>query len=236
MDLHVFDRTIQVSCNLLSVLIILSLHGNVASAEQFFEEMMEKDVTPNLATYTVMITMYGKLGKTKKAELIYAHVLKNCKIPKDSHFYNMMLDVYVDAGNLQQMHKILDTMRRNSVTPTITTWNSVLHGYSKLGQIELAESVFERIVSNNLSFTPIKSTEPPADAPVTNAKELEEKSIAYTIMINLYGKNRDLSSVEMLFKQMIENKLKPTEATYNSLIQIYFMAGLSYFFPFRADF
>ncbi|MQM09061.1 hypothetical protein Taro_041922 [Colocasia esculenta] len=114
--------------------------GRLASAQQLFGEMPDKDVVIN----NTMIATLSNHGCVADARQLFdgMHV-------KSSASWNSMITCYCRCNQIDAARDIFD---RNPVKDVIS-WNAMINGYCKVGQLEAARELFDKMGSGKNSIT-----------------------------------------------------------------------------------
>ncbi|KAL5697410.1 hypothetical protein ACHQM5_030727 [Ranunculus cassubicifolius] len=143
---------------------------------------VEEGLKLYISTYNVMLSGYLKTKEYEKFDEIYKEITKKglelnlvsynlritrlCK-SKDCYMTKKLLDevtgVKLDVSKLNEecimAMKLLDEMTSKGVRPNVTSFNTVIDGFCKIGDLDSANSVLERMCSREeKSVSPNKDT------------------------------------------------------------------------------
>ncbi|RDX85114.1 putative pentatricopeptide repeat-containing protein, mitochondrial, partial [Mucuna pruriens] len=173
-----YDRDLYVGTALLE---LYTKSGEIAEAQQFFEEMPKDDLIP----WSLMIARYAQSGKSKEAlelfcrmrqssvvpnNFTFASVLQACaslvslnlgmqihsyvlKVGLDSNVFvsNALMDVYAKCGEIENSVKLF----MDSGEKNEVTWNTIIVGYAQLGDGERALNLFSNMLGYDIQPTEV---------------------------------------------------------------------------------
>lgn len=126
------------------------------AAESLFLEMESaEEVTPNLITYTSMISALGNAGRPDKAMVYFQRIppdlLSQASGSAKQRVYNILMSGFARSGNYAKTREIFIDMTSNGVETNITHFNTILTSCAKDANSDLAQGVFDLISKYNLS-------------------------------------------------------------------------------------
>ncbi|OVA09948.1 Pentatricopeptide repeat [Macleaya cordata] len=107
-----------------------------------YRAMRERGTQPNNYTFTFLIKActanYSLLGPAIHAQSIVYGIQET-----DVHVYTSLLNMYAttNEGNLSIARSLFDRMKNK----TAATWNSMIAGYSRIGEIDAARELFDQM-------------------------------------------------------------------------------------------
>lgn len=210
-----------------------SATSQIASrAVAFLEKMKQDEIVPDVISYNTIIHCLAQSGRTHDAELMLDK-MKDAGVYPNSITYNTLLAACLNqASSRNKRNKYqdrssesrkIDTNRaeilfekmRNdpNIDPDVVTYNTMLHAYSREGDIEKAESLLKDMFLENSPVAP--------------------DSVSINTVINAWtksGREKAPQRAEAILEQMLQpnnsNKeqgeklegIRPTSITFNSVM------------------
>ncbi|XP_042378129.1 pentatricopeptide repeat-containing protein At5g27270-like [Zingiber officinale] len=167
-------------------------------ARDFFAWMkLQLCYRPSVIVYTIVLRIYGQVGKIKLAEQIFLEMLEvGCE--PDAVACGTMLCTYARWGRHKDMMLFYSAVRRRDILPSIAVFNFMV---SSLQKQKLHEKVI-RLWKQMLD-----------DA-------IEPNRFTYTIVIASYVKEEQLEDALDIFQKMKKAGFVPEEATHGLLISL----------------
>ncbi|XP_061340627.1 pentatricopeptide repeat-containing protein At2g29760, chloroplastic isoform X2 [Gastrolobium bilobum] len=103
-----------------------------------FEEMVMKDVKPNVITMIGVLSACGKKLDLEFGRWICSYIERN-EIPVDLTLNNAMLDMYVKCGSIHDAKNLFNSMPEKD----IVSWTTMLDGHAKSGNFDEAHLIFD---------------------------------------------------------------------------------------------
>ncbi|KAL1532478.1 pentatricopeptide repeat-containing protein [Salvia divinorum] len=137
-----------------------------------YESMLSRfEILPDRFTYPFVIRSIGGMSDACLGKQIHGHVCKFGLID-DSMVKNCFLDMYVKCDAMAEAHKVFDEMSDRDVV----TWNSLISGHMRLGQVRKAQTMFDAMQCKNI--------------------------VSWTVMISGYTKNGCFGEALDVFRAM----------------------------------
>ncbi|KAK9269881.1 hypothetical protein L1049_025454 [Liquidambar formosana] len=115
--------------------------GRPDEAIELFTQMLEsQSEIPNGFMYSAVLKACGLVGNLELGKLIHRRISR-AKLEFDTVLMNTLLDMYVKCGSLIDARKVFNEI---NVT-NLTSWNTMISGYSKEGLMEEAVDLFHRM-------------------------------------------------------------------------------------------
>ncbi|KAG6396982.1 hypothetical protein SASPL_143143 [Salvia splendens] len=170
-------------------------------------KMRSMRLGPSPKTFAIMMERYVSAGKADKAVKIFLSMHEHgCQ--QDLKSFNALLDVLCKSkraemayGLLKQTPRALEVMREmveRGVEPTLTTYNILLKGYFRAGQIKEGWEFFLEM----------------------KKRKIEIDVVTYTTVIHGFGVAGEVEKSRKVFDEMIGAGVLPSVATYTALIQV----------------
>lgn len=203
----------------------------------FIDFKAQGDSTPSVATYNVLISVYGRLIMVDRMEAVFLE-LNQLKIPPDSSTYNNLIAGYIYAWNWDKMEATFETMKKNGlVKPTLATYLLMLRGYANSGNLVRMEEMYQA-VKHHVDRREIKliesmicayyrsSDEDRIRKIKTLSKLIPKKSYKpwfYVLLIQVYCQEDNLHAMENVIDQAITKGLHiETDGILRSIVANYF--------------
>lgn len=165
------------------------------TAEQTMKIMEERDIYPDLIVYTVLITMYGKLGRADLVKEKFEE-LKIWGLEPDPIVYCAMIEAYCHSGQLKEAELCFKDMEAAGLPFKVQIFTSLIRGYGNLGQIMEAERTFRLL----------------------QLKCIYPDRRAYSALMDAYTKIDDLEQAMQVFENMLSVGMKPTDRSLARLV------------------
>ncbi|XP_068635561.1 putative pentatricopeptide repeat-containing protein At1g64310 isoform X2 [Aristolochia californica] len=154
---------------------------------------------PDLITWSSIIAGCSQLGECRHSLFFFSEMIKAAKIP-DPVVIATVLAASAQLAMIQSGKEIHAYVFRHKLDSQVMVASALLDLYSKSGFFNLAVNVFEMMGERN--------------------------TVTYNSMIMGLGLNGLPHKATELFKQMLENGLKPDESTFSALLSGYCHGGL----------
>ncbi|KAH9322178.1 hypothetical protein KI387_016817, partial [Taxus chinensis] len=151
----------------------------------------------DMYSYRDIIDACGVCGNPEQARIIFKELL-NQKVTPNIFVYNSIMNV--NAGNLDYVLQIYKHMLNSGLTADMTTYNILLKIWCIAGKVDLAEHVYREILNR------------------AAAGELKMDVIAYSTMIQVFGKAKMWEMAMEVKRDMISAGITPDVVTWTSLI------------------
>ncbi len=138
------DRIKQVNINQK-----IAQHANrkeLQQAYELFEEALQDDLA-NSHTFAAMVNAAVRCANMPMAEQVISTMLSKGRKLKDVVLYTTLMKGYCAQGNLTKALKLYQDMLKKSavVQPNIRTINTLLRGCVQMGEVYIAEAIFQQM-------------------------------------------------------------------------------------------
>ncbi|XP_078438112.1 tetratricopeptide repeat (TPR)-like superfamily protein isoform X1 [Wolffia australiana] len=165
-------------------------------ARDFFAWMkLQLCYRPTVVIYTIMLRLYGQVGKIRLAEQTFLEML-DAGCEPDDVACGTMLCAYARWGRHKDMLVFYTAVRRRNVVPSISVYNFMISSLQKKKQHEKVIQLWEHMMEAGA---------------VPN-------EFTYTVIISSYAKQNLLKNALETLEKMRKSKFIPDEATYCLLI------------------
>jgi pentatricopeptide repeat protein len=115
-------------------------------------EMKASGIEPNVRTYTLILSVYGKQGKIDKMLSIFEK-MKSSDIKPNHVSYSAIINAYVKAGELQEAVSWLDKMKADNIVPNMSPYSALIYGFANSKQYVMIERMVEQSKQNGLTMS-----------------------------------------------------------------------------------
>lgn len=173
--------------------------GSAKKMEQVFEKMKrDPNVAPNWSTYSVMASMFIKIGELEKGKDCLRKMESGIK-GQDRTAYHYLISLYGNVGNREGIHNVWNAYKSSFPYIPNMGFHLVISALLRLDDIEGAESAFQEWLS---------------------AKTHHDSRIA-NHLLKWYLRNGFLEKVECVFAVMVGAGRKPSSKTLAILAQVH---------------
>ncbi|XP_015574346.1 pentatricopeptide repeat-containing protein At4g33990 [Ricinus communis] len=228
-------RQIGVRPDLLTVLSLASIvaqlndHQNSRSIHGFVTRrgwFMKDTVIGN-----AVVDMYAKLGATESARAVFE------RLPvKDVISWNTLITGYAQNGLASEAIEVYNMMEEcKEVSPTQGTWVSILPAYSHLGALHQGMRTHGHVIKNSLHLDVFVGTClidmygkcGKLDDAMSLFYEVPRKdAVPWNAIISCHAVHGHGEKVIKLFREMIDDGVKPDQVTFVSLLSACSHSGL----------
>ncbi|KAI5679874.1 hypothetical protein M9H77_01101 [Catharanthus roseus] len=199
-------------------------NGEANKALKLFRQMQREGVRPNQVTIVCILSACAQLGTLELGKWIHSYVNKY-DIEINHLVGSALINMYSRCGNIDEAEKIFCSLQQRDVT----TYNSLIVGFSLNGKSVEAVQIFQRMVSGgikptNITFTAVLNACSQGGLVDLGFEIFETMSIEYGIepQIEHYGCLVDLlgraGRVEEAYKFITNMKLPPDNVIWGSLL------------------
>ncbi|CAM8975036.1 unnamed protein product [Rhodiola kirilowii] len=172
--------------------------------ESLYDEMKQRDITPNTVTQNIVLSGYGKAGKFDMMERVLSGMLESTACKPDVWTMNTILSLFGNIGHIEMMEKWYEKFRNFGIEPETRTFNILIGAYGKKRLYDKMSSVMEYM--RKLAFPWTTST--------------------YNNVIEAFADVGDAKNMEYTFEQMRAEGMRADTKTLCCLIRGYANAGL----------
>ncbi|XP_028778285.1 pentatricopeptide repeat-containing protein At1g74900, mitochondrial isoform X2 [Neltuma alba] len=171
-------------------------------ALEVMKEMVDRGLTPTLATYNMLLKGYFRTGQLKEAWDFFLEMKKR-KCDIDVVTYTTMVHGFGVVGEIQKARKIFDQMVREGVLPSVATYNALIQSLCKKDSVDNAILVFEEMVRKG--YVP--------------------NSVTYNVIIRGLCHRGDMQRAMEFMVRMEEDDVQPNVQTHNVMIRYFCDSG-----------
>ncbi|KAK3224780.1 hypothetical protein Dsin_004642 [Dipteronia sinensis] len=111
------------------------INGKAVDAIKLFEEMVDNQIYPNLATFTGLLTAFNHAGLVEEGYQCFSSMKDHGLVPSNDH-YGIMVDLLGRAGRLEEAYKLIKNM---PMQPNVGVWGALLLASSLHNNVEFGE-------------------------------------------------------------------------------------------------
>ncbi|KAF9127335.1 hypothetical protein BGX30_014836, partial [Mortierella sp. GBA39] len=120
--------------------------GHIRVAEKTFACLLEDGLAPDHYSFHGLLNGYGHSGDLEAAVLIPQQMVKH-KLSPTTKTFNLIMKAYLGSrGDLTTSRKLFQVMQRSgkAVPPDLVTFNQLLEGYRRSGNLMWFDAYFDR--------------------------------------------------------------------------------------------
>ncbi|KAK9069286.1 hypothetical protein SSX86_013402 [Deinandra increscens subsp. villosa] len=162
--------------------------GDTETAHEIFNKM----ASPSLSSWNALLSGYSQIGKHKEAVRLFIN-MQFCNVKGDRTTFAVIVSSCASMGLLKGGRQVHAASVKNLFDDDIYVASGLIGMYSKCNKIEVAKCVFERI------------------------KDQDDIVCWNSMVAGLSLSNLDKDAF-MLFKNMLENNMLPTQFSYATVL------------------
>lgn len=201
-----------------SLINMYAQHGNLDDARMVFDKGDYRDAV----SFTALITGYASGGYVDKARDLF-----NAIPIRDVVSWNAMMSGYAQTGRFDEALSLFDEMRKQNVSPNVSTMLSVLSACAHQGDMETGDLVRSWIeeqghcsnlkLINALIDMHAKCGDP--DRARSFFDSIQEKDIvSWNVMIGGYAHTSKYKEALEVFRLLLLNNVEPNDITFLNVI------------------
>ncbi|XP_072993757.1 pentatricopeptide repeat-containing protein At1g08070, chloroplastic-like [Typha latifolia] len=201
----------------------------VANSLSLLEEMLQRGIFPDNYTFPLLIKVLADSRALAEGEAVHAHVVK-MGFQFDVYVRNNFMRLYAVCGEVGSAQNLFDCFPDRD----LVSWTTLISGYSKMGLLKEAVSVFLRMMDENLDVDKVtvvavlSACAKIGDLELgkklhgyINAKKVDLDVFAWNALVDMYAKCGDVISAYKYFKRMPERNV----VSWNSMISGFVHVG-----------
>ncbi|KAB1224764.1 hypothetical protein CJ030_MR1G028614 [Morella rubra] len=122
----------------------LAFNGKGEAGVNLFEEMMNKGVNPNAATFVGVLACCTHSGLVERGRELFSSMTSNHQIHPQLEHYGCMVDLLGRNGCVREAHALIRSM---TMKPNAFLWGSLLSACRTYGDVELAELAAKELIN-----------------------------------------------------------------------------------------
>ncbi|KAK9076587.1 hypothetical protein SSX86_004921 [Deinandra increscens subsp. villosa] len=188
--------------------------GIVREGEKAHTRVLKEGFELDLYVRNALIHMYAVCGRIKDAQKVF-----DLSFEADIVTWNSMIDGYVKNGMVGAARQLFDEMPERDVF----SWNSMIAGYGWIGEMVAAQELFDRMPCRDIvSWNCLVDGYAKMGDGVLARKFFEwmpcRNVVSWNTLLGLYVRSKNYEECLALFDDMLEQVVKPNEATVMSVL------------------
>jgi pentatricopeptide repeat protein len=176
--------------------------GHLDKAMAIFQEMRLQGLHKNTVLYATLIKGLAKVRDLMGAMHLYQEMRME-GVPCNLVTFNSLMDVCVRCGNLPMAAIFLQDMISMGINPDLITFSTLIKGYAHTGEVHKALALSKELKSRGLKCD----------------------EIMYNSLIDGCAKANKMQEGLMVFDDMLQSRVAPSNITFSILVKLYFEAG-----------
>ncbi|XP_025813876.1 pentatricopeptide repeat-containing protein At5g27270 isoform X2 [Panicum hallii] len=197
-DMHLAMASFVTKLTFREMCVVLREQRGWRQARDFFAWMkLQMCYEPSVVAYTILLRLYGRVGKIKLAEETFLEMLEvGCE--PDAVACGTLLCAYARWGRHKDMMLFYSAVRRRDIVPPISVYNYMISSLQKQKLHGKVIQVWKQMLEAGVLPT----------------------QFTYTVVISSYVKEDLLEEAMDIFGEMRRYRFVPEEATYSHLISL----------------
>ncbi|KAL8049840.1 hypothetical protein ABFX02_06G045200 [Erythranthe guttata] len=122
---------------------IISAHSKDSIALDYFNDMVNSDITPDVITFVSVLSACANLGMVSDGERIFSMMVDRYKMSPCMEHYACMVNLYGRAGLVDEAYKFIVNGMGIEAGPTV--WGALLYGCYLHGNADVGEIAANRL-------------------------------------------------------------------------------------------
>ena len=227
-------------------------NSDSASAESWFQRMVDDGILPNVTVFTCVIHAHARNGNVDRALYWFNRLESDLRIVcKDITTLNMVLDSYAKKGHAEGAQLFLEKyFRERVVRPSLRSYNALIEAHARVGNLSSAVNVFDKmpckrdtVSYNNIILAAARQSDPETAFYYLN--KMQDDKIAcdahsFNVVIHACAEAEQPTLAEESIQRMVRAGLSFSIYTYNAILNAHAKvanaaAALSWFRRLRDD-
>uniref|UniRef100_A0A7S3EPU4 Pentacotripeptide-repeat region of PRORP domain-containing protein n=1 Tax=Rhodosorus marinus TaxID=101924 RepID=A0A7S3EPU4_9RHOD len=210
-----------------SIMISMNAKNNMAfEAEQFFNRMVDKGVTPNAFTYSALIQALGRQRRFSDAKAVFRSMHSNGVVP-NVVAYNAIIKAYSSSNAIEEAFSVAKEMSEVGRRPDVVTYGTLIDACAKERDVQRAFKVYEEMRACLILPTAVcyvslidacgRSNRPNRAFDVMElmkADGVKPYSEVYNAMISVFAKHRMVDEAFQMYEEMRRNAVPPCQVCF----------------------
>ncbi|CAN8255928.1 unnamed protein product [Cochlearia groenlandica] len=173
-------------------------NGDIDSAFGVVEEMKRNGISyPNLITYSTLMDCLFVHSRSKEAMALFEDMISKERISPDPVTFNVMINGFCRAGEVDRAKVIIDFMKKNGCNPNVYNYSALMNGFCKEGKTREAKQIFDEVKETGLKLD----------------------TVGYTTLMNCLCRNGQIDEAMELLGEMKASGCKADALTYNVILR-----------------
>lgn len=207
--------------------------GDVDGALSWFKKLGEAGLKPNSHSYALLMQMFGKRSDLEAVvELLRESELN--EISPSIAMINAIVLAQIKNGQLVNAKKLIeDSLQTDAVGRRTKMWNFLINAYAQVGDLEEVTRTYRRmrnfdVPPDEITFSLLMQSLAVRKFPDAAAKILKTvmpraglrpSAIHYAVVMGGYLATKEYYNIFALYRQMLENNIKPGHSTQNLVLR-----------------
>ncbi|KAI3909845.1 hypothetical protein MKW92_045655 [Papaver armeniacum] len=170
----------------------------------YYEEMFAKCISPNHYTFPLLVKICAEMGRVEQGEKTHSWILK-FGFESDLFVRNTLIHMYSSFRRIKDARKLFDDASLDH--SDIVTWNSMIDGYVKNGEVSVARKLFDELPERDIVSWNSMIAGYTGVGDMTSAEEIFDRMpvrdvVSWNSMIDGYAKLGSVSAALNLFDRM----------------------------------
>lgn len=173
-------------------------NGDIDSAFRVVEEMKRSGISyPNLITYSTLMDCLFAHSRSKEAMELFEDMISKEGISPDPVTFNVMINGFCRAGEVERAKMIIDFMKKNGCSPNVYNYSALMNGFCKEGTTLEAKQIFDEVKETGLKLD----------------------TVGYTTLMNCFCRNGQIDEAMELLGEMKASGCRADALTYNVILR-----------------
>lgn len=216
-----------------SVISTFARVGDIDGALNYFQQLRVVGVRPDSATYSLLMSMYGKRGDRDAVDDLYAQT-KAEGIPTTIKMIDTIVLANVNDGALEEAERLVEQALQMELDGARTfMWTVLLNAYALRKDVEKVSHLHKRmqeagVPSDEMTYAALMTSLTIAKIPNAARKimdtvmpraKVKRTALHYAIVMGGYLAINQYGKVFQLYKNMLRDNLSPNMSTQNVLLR-----------------
>lgn len=213
------------------------------SAEQLDQaSQLLKEMSGGIAdviTYNTLAKGFVKAGRMDQCMEVY-ELMRQHGIVASQVTYGIMLDGHINTNQVSKAAEIFETMKMEGCQMNTVLYTTLIKGFARAGQLDQAVEIYEQMRTERgahpdlITFAVLIKANCDAGrldsacALLGSMKELSllPDEVVYNNLLSGCVKQGDVSRGQAIYQDMLASSVRPSNATFSIMIQLYAQAKL----------
>eukprot|EP01084_Bolivina_argentea_P282075 482756_1 len=125
--------------------------ANIYLVKQIWNDIvMEYNIIPNIATYNILITIYGRAGLTDHCYALFTNMIIKDELEPNTGICGALLNAYAMKGDVKCCYQILKYMEMNKIPITIIEYCTLMKCYLRNNQFLNVLNIYQNIINHHV--------------------------------------------------------------------------------------
>ncbi|GKA22964.1 pentatricopeptide repeat-containing protein [Tanacetum coccineum] len=157
----------------------LTLTGCPHNSLLFYNELLQKNLSPDSHTYTCVLKACSHLKAVSEGKQLHARIIKGGTKP-NTYIHSSMINMYANSGDISSAECVLAEFSEENVSVK----NSMITGYMNHGQLNAAQQVFNNMFTRDSATWSVMITGYTRNSMYTEALSIFQEMVASKVLIN----------------------------------------------------